>query len=112
MESVAIKRGFCCTKKGCHFAAIVEKGGLQFLDGHPQATYEGRRNGFEMYSLTICEGTLWLEFIKDDRVEMVLVRRAGNSIPIEGFSSFKLARSWVKERCSCGSALALGNGGA
>jgi hypothetical protein len=112
MQSVTIRRGFRRTKKGCHFAAIVEKGSLQFLDQHPQASYEGRRNGFETYSLTVSRGTLWLEFIKDDRTEMVLVRRAGNSTPIQGFSSFKLARSWVKQRCSCGSAPALRNGGA
>jgi hypothetical protein len=112
MQSVTIRRGFRRTKNGCHFAAIVEKGSLQFLDGHPQASYEGRRNGFDTYSLAVPKGTLWLEFIKEDRTEMVLVRRAGHSTPIQGFSSFKLARSWVKQRCSCGSALALGNGGA
>jgi hypothetical protein len=112
MESVTIRRGFRRTKNGCHFAAIVEKGGLHFLDQHPQARYEGRRNGFERYSLTIPKGTLWLEFIKDNGTEMVLVRRAGNSTPIQGFFSFKLARSWAKQRCSCGSAPALGHGGA
>lgn len=110
MQSVTIRRGLCRTKNGCHFAAIVEKGSLQFLDQHPQASYEGRRNGFEMYSLTICEGTLWLEFIKDDRTEMVLVRRAGNSTPIQGFSSFKLARTWVEQSLSYGSAMALRSG--
>ena len=112
MQSVAIRRGFRRTANGCHFAAIVEKGSLQFLDGYPQASYEGRRNGFETYSLTVPKGTLWLEFIKDNGTEMVLVRRAGHSTPVQGFSSFKLARSWVKQRCSWGSALALGNGGA
>lgn len=102
MQSVTIRRGFRRTKKGCHFAAIVENGGLQFLDGHPQASYEGRRNGFETYSLAVPKGTLWLEFIKDDRTEMVLVRRAGNSTPIQGFSSFGLARRWVQRLSSQG----------
>ena len=112
MQNVTIRRGFRHTKNGCHFAAIVENGSLQFLDGHPQASYEGRRNGLDMYSLTVPKGTLWLEFIKEDHSEMVLVRKAGKGTPIQGFSSFKGARAWVKQRCSCGSALALGNGGA
>jgi len=100
VRDVIVRTAFCCTKKGCHFAAIVEKGCLQFLDGHPQASYEGRRNGFETYSLTVPRGTLWLEFIKDDRTEMVLVRRAGNSTPVQGFASFRLARNWVRQRGS------------
>ncbi len=100
MQSVAIKGGFSCTKNGCQFAAIVENGSLRFLDRHPQATYEGRRNGVETYSLTIGQGTLWLEFIKDDGVEMVLVRRAGHSIPVQGFCSFRLAQAWVEQRFS------------
>jgi len=101
MPSVTIRRGFRRTKNGCHFAAIVEKGSLQFLDGHPQASYEGRRNGFETYSLTVPKGTLWLEFIKDNGTEMVLVRKAGNSTPIQGFSSFKGARAWMEQRFPC-----------
>ena len=112
MQTVTIRRGFRRTKNGCHFAAIVENGGLQFLDRHPQASYEGRRNGFEMYSLTICEGTLWLEFIKDDRTEVALVRRAGNSIPIQGFSSFKQARTWAEQCFSYRPAMALRRGAA
>ena len=101
MQSVTIRRGFRRTKNGCHFAAIVEKGSLQFLDRHPQASYEGRRNGFETYSLTVSKGTLWLEFIKDNVTEMVLVRRAGNSTPIQGFSSFHGARAWMEQRFPC-----------
>jgi hypothetical protein len=101
MESVTVRKGFRRTKKGCHFAAIMEKGSLQFLDRHRQARYEGRRNGFETYSLTIPKGTLWLEFIKDDRTEMVLVRRAGSSTPIQGFSSFRGARIWMEQRFPC-----------
>ena len=101
MQSVTIRRGFRRTKNGCHFAAIVEKGSLQFLDGHPQASYEGRRNGLETYALTMPKGTLWLEFIKHKGTEMVLVRRAGNSTPIQGFSSFKGARAWMEQRFPC-----------
>ena len=101
MQSVTISRGFRRTKNGCPFAAIVEKGSVQFLDGHPRASYEGRRNGFETYSLTIPKGTQWLEFIKDNGTEMVLVRRAGNSTPIQGFSSFKGARAWMEQRFPC-----------
>jgi hypothetical protein len=98
MQSVTIRRGFRRTKNGCHFAAIVEKGGLRFLDQHPQTSYEGRRNGLETYSLAVPKGTLWLEFIKDNGTEMVLVRKAGKGTPIQGFSSFKLARAWMEQR--------------
>jgi len=101
VQSVTIRRGFRRTKNGCPFAAIVEKGGLHFLDQHSQARYEGRRNGFETYSLTASRGTLWLEFIKDNGTEMVLVRRAGNSTPIQGFSSFQGARAWMEQRFPC-----------
>jgi len=107
MQNVTVRRGFFRTKNGCYFAAIVENGNLQFFDRHPQASYEGRRNGCEMYSVTVSKGTLWLEFIKDEGTEVVLVRRAGNSIPIQGFFSFKLARTWVEQRFSYGPAMAL-----
>jgi hypothetical protein len=101
MPCVAIKGSFCSTRNGCQFAAVVENGSLLFLDRHPRASYEGRNNGFEMYSLAIGEGTPWLEFFKEDGVQMAVVRRAGNRRPVLCFCSFRLAQTWVQERLSC-----------
>ena len=80
--------------------AVLENGGLRLPDAHPQASYQGRRNGYETYSLTVPKGTLWLEFTRDGGVETVVVGRAGSRIPLQGFSSFRLARNWVRGRCT------------
>jgi hypothetical protein len=100
MPSVAIEGSFCCTRNGCQFAAVVENGSLLFLDRHPRASYEGRNDGIARYSLAIGEGTPWLEFIKDDSIQMAVVRRAGNRRPVQCFSSFRLAEAWVQEHLS------------
>jgi hypothetical protein len=98
MPSVAIKSGFCWANNVCRFAAIIEKGDFQFLDQCPEATYEGPLDGYDTFSLVVPKGSLWLQFFKDDGMEMVLVRRAGRSTPVQGFASFQLARSWVQQR--------------
>ena len=83
-----------------HGTAIVEDDELVWLDEHPKAIYEGRDGGYEGYSLEVPEGTIWLQFYRSNRGnERVLAYKGLDSLVLQDFRSFELAKSWVSEGC-------------
>jgi hypothetical protein len=95
---VTIRKGFRQTLNTFEGTAIIEDGHLVFLDRHHGVVYEGRNDGFKVYSLQVPVGTMVMEFAREpDGTELVIVRRAGGpaDAAVMGFSSFKAAQQWV-----------------